>query len=162
LCDVSQHRLFKQYLLSLVFMAIGFIQVFNILAIARTDQGLTPARFGMVMSLNGLLILFVEMPVSQLLKRFPPRRVLTVGFVVMAVGLASFGLAQSFAGFLLAMTLFTMGELIALPIGMANSSDLAPVEYRGRYLGLRGLTWGFGGLVASSGIWFYTGAHHDL
>lgn len=153
--DVSQHRLFKQYLLSLVFMAIGFIQVFNVLAIASTDKGLSPSQFGIVMSLNGLLILLVEMPVSQLLKRFPPRRVLTLGFILMAVGLASFGFAQSFGSFILAMTLFTIGEIVALPIGMAYSSDLAPVEYRGRYLGLRGLTWGFGGLVASSGIWFY-------
>ncbi|MFQ3241967.1 MAG: MFS family permease [Lentimonas sp.] len=142
-------------MLALLFMAMGFIQVFNVLAVATADQGLTPGRDGLILSLNGLLILLVEMPISQLIKRLPPQRILAVGFAVMALGLSAFAFAQSFVGFLVAMTIFTFGEIIALPVGMACSSDLAPEQYRGRYLGVRGVTWGFAGLVASSGLWFY-------
>ena len=53
------------------------------------------------------------------------------------------------------MSLFTVGEIIALPVGMAYSSELAPKEYRGRYLGLRGITWGIAGALAGMGLIIY-------
>jgi len=53
------------------------------------------------------------------------------------------------------MGLFTLGEITALPIGMAYSSNLAPEAMRGRYFGLRGMTWALAGLIGSIGIWCY-------
>ena len=53
------------------------------------------------------------------------------------------------------MAVFTLGEIIALPIGMAYSSNLAPESMRGRYFGFRGMTWALAGLVGSAGVWLY-------
>lgn len=153
--DLTTHQLFKQYLLALFFMAFGFCQVFTVLALSTRDKGLTPGQYGLIMSLNGLLILLIELPIAHWLKRFAPKRVLAVGFVFIGLGLAAFGAAQSLNGYLMAMVIYTLGEIIALPVGMAYSSDLAPIEFRGRYLGLRGITWGLAGCLASSGLVFY-------
>lgn len=144
-------------------MAFGFCQVFSVLAMSTKDAGLTPRQYGILMSFNGLLILLIELPVSHWLKRFAPKRVLAVG-----LGLFAFGLAQSYAGFFTAMMLFTLGEIVALPVSMAYSSALTPQEFRGRYLGLRGIIWGTAGALASTGlviydyigltVWFIAGA----
>lgn len=153
--DLTTHQLFKQYLLALFFMAFGFCQVFSVLALSTRDEGLSSGQYGLIMSLNGLLILLIELPVTHYLKRFRPKYVLAVGFALIGLGLSAFGMAQSFGGYLMAMALFTFGEIIALPVGMAYSSDLSPVEFRGRYLGLRGITWGLAGCAASSGLLIY-------
>lgn len=154
--DLSTHKLFKQYLFALIFMAFGFCQVFSVLALSATDQGLTAGQYGLIMSLNGLLILLVELPISHWLKRFDPKQVLAVGFALIGLGLGAFAFASDFRSFAFAMLLFTAGEIVALPIGMAYSSDLAPHKYRGRYLGLRGIAWGFAGCMASSGLWMHS------
>lgn len=153
--DLRTHFLFKQYLLAIFFMAFGFCQVFSVLAISTQNAGLSPGQYGMLMSLNGLLILLIELPMSHWLKRFVPRHVLGVGFALIGLGLVAFGVAQSFTGYLMAMALFTLGEIVALPVGMAYSSELAPEQYRGRYLGLRGIFWGMAGALASSGLIIY-------
>ncbi len=153
--DLTTHQLFKQYLLALFFMAFGFCQVFSVLALSTRDKGLSPSQYGLIMSLNGLLILLIELPFSHWLKRFSPRRVLAVGFGLIGLGLVAFGAAQGFYSYLVAMALFTFGEIIALPVAMAYSSDLAPLEFRGRYLGLRGIMWGTAGCLASSGLIIY-------
>ncbi|MEM7673190.1 MAG: MFS transporter [Verrucomicrobiota bacterium] len=152
LIDLGNHALFKQYLLALMFMALGFCQVFSVLALSAKDSGLSAREYGLVMSWNGLLILLVELPISHWLKRFESKRVLTVGFALIGIGLGVFGIVDTFTGFIGAMTVFTIGEIIALPVGMAYSSDLAPVKYRGRYLGLRGIIWGVAGCLASGGL----------
>ena len=156
LADLGRHPLFKQYLMALIFMAFGFCQVFSVLALSATDQGLTTGQYGLIMSLNGLLILFVELPISHWLKRFAPQLVLAIGFSLIGLGLGVFAFASSFLSFTVAMTVFTAGEIIALPIGMAYSSDLAPEKFRGRYLGLRGIAWGLAGCLSSSGLWIYS------
>jgi len=53
------------------------------------------------------------------------------------------------------MAVCTLGEIIALPIGMAYSSNLAPESIRGRYFGLRGMTWALAGLVGNAVVWLY-------
>ncbi|MGB0370275.1 MAG: MFS transporter [Opitutales bacterium] len=153
--DLAGHFLFKQYLFALLFMAFGFCQVFSVLSISATGSGLTVREYGFVMSLNGLLILLVELPVSHWLKRFAPLHVLSAGFALIGLGLMAFAFANTFGGYLGAMTIFTLGEIIALPVGMAYSSDLVPQEYRGRYLGLRGIVWGIAGCLASGGLMIY-------
>ena len=150
--DLRTHYLFKQYLLAIFFMAFGFCQVFSVLAISTKDAGLSPGQYGLIMSLNGLLILLTELPISHWLKRFPPRKVLAIGIAFVGIGLILFGSAQEIKGYVFAMTIFTLGEIIALPVGMAYSSGLAPQQYRGRYLGLRGITWGTAGAFASIGL----------
>ncbi|MEM0967584.1 MAG: MFS transporter [Verrucomicrobiota bacterium] len=156
LSDLRTHHLYKQYLLAIFFMAFGFCQVFSVLAMSTKDTGLSASEYGLIMSVNGLLILLIELPMSHFLKRFAPRRVLAVGFGLIGFGLFGFGMAGSHLGFLLAMILFTLGEIVALPVGMAYSSGLAPEEFRGRYLGLRGITWGVAGALASTGLVIYS------
>lgn len=159
--DMTRNRAFLQYLGGMLLMATAFVQVFNALALDATDRGLTPSQYGVVMGLNGVLIMLFELPLNQWARRFSLRLVLAVGFVLVGLGVASFGLATTQPAFFAAMTLFTLGEMLSLPIGMGYASMLAPEKFRGRYFGVRGTMWAIAGMMGSSGVWFYAhlGSH---
>lgn len=153
--DAVMNRPFLQLMLAKLLMAVAFVQVFNVLALDATQRGLSMVSYGVVMGFNGLIIMCVELPLAQWIKRFPPRPVSGIGFALIGVGCASFALVETMAGFLAAMALFTLGEMIALPVSAAYGAALAPEQYRGRYFGFFSIMWGFSAMVGSAGVWAY-------
>jgi MFS family permease len=107
------------------------------------------------MGFNGLLIVLIELPLCQWAQRFGERRVLMVGFATVGLGCCAFGFADSPATFLAAMFVFTVGEMMSLPIASAYSSRLAPAQMRGRYFGFHGVVWSLAGFAGSAGVWFH-------
>ncbi|WP_221774643.1 MFS transporter [Pelagicoccus albus] len=146
---------FRRFIFASFLMGAAFTQVFSLLSITSTDRGLSTFSYGLVMGLNGLLIAMVELPLTHRIKRFAPRKVLSLGYTLMALGSAGFAFSESITGFLLAMSLFTMGEIVALPVGMSYSAALSPEALRGRYFGIRGMTWAASTLFSSLGVSFY-------
>ncbi len=146
---------FLQLLTAKLLMAIAFVQVFNVLALDSTERGLTMVEYGLVMGFNGFLIMFLELPLANWVKRFPPKRISGIGFATLGLGCTSFAAVDSLGGFFLAMGLFTLGEMIALPVSAAYGSELAPKDYRGRYFGFFSIMWGISALVGSAGVWIY-------
>ncbi|MCH6257370.1 MFS transporter [Puniceicoccaceae bacterium K14] len=155
LSSVNRNYEYKQFLLAIFLMGIAFCQIFSLLALTTREAGISPKVYGIVMGFNGLLIVLVEIPLIQYIKRFESRKVLAIGYVLVGIGCALFGVVDSMMGFFLAMFVFTIGEIVALPIGMAYSSNLAPEKFRGRYFGLRGMTWALSNLAGSLGLWGY-------
>ncbi|EDY82860.1 transporter, major facilitator family [Verrucomicrobiia bacterium DG1235] len=153
--DAHRNVEFRRFLTAVLLMGVSFAQIFMILSLFASDRGLSPAVYGMVMALNGVIIIVVEMPAMQWIKTLNPRPVLAFGYALIGMGCGLFAFAESVVGFVVAMVVFTIGEIIALPLGMAYSSGLAPEKYRGRYFGLRGMTWALSNLLASAGVWLY-------
>ena len=102
--------------------------------------------YGLLMGWNGLLVTCCELSLSGWTRKFQPRRVMALGYVLLGAG---FGLnALGFQPWLLwcAMTLFTIGEMLSLPVSSAYVAAIAPVDLRGRYMGLNGLAWSAAGI----------------
>lgn len=153
--DVWHNREYCQFLLAVLLMGIGFGQVFSLLALSTRGAGLNASAYGIIMGFNGALIVLLEIPLIQYVKRFDSRKVIGIGYALIAVSCVLFGVVDSTLGFFGVMALFTLGEIVGLPIGMAYSSNLAPEEFRGRYFGIRGMVWALSGLVGSLGVWAY-------
>ena len=153
--DVSTNARYLQFLIACLLMGITFMQVFNLLALTTKRFGISPSIYGIIMGFNGVLIILIEVPLTHWLKRFSSTRVLAIGYSLIGFGCIVFGLSSGIVSFFLGMAVFTLGEIIALPIGMAYSSNLAPESMRGRYFGFRGMTWALAGLFGSAGVWLY-------
>lgn len=153
--DMRRNGPYIQFLGVVLLIGFSFSQVFSVLVLTATDRGLPPEIYGLVMGMNGLMIVMIELPVSRWVERFSPRQVLATGYTLIAIGCLLIGLARNPLGFFLAMGVFTLGEILSLPIGMAYSSNLAPAKFRGRYFGFRGMAWGCAGLLGSLGVWAY-------
>jgi MFS family permease len=66
-------------------------------------------------------------------------------FYALGVGSVAFG--QGFWWFWTSMVVMTVGELIIMPTATTHVANLAPVDMRGRYMSIFGLTWGIAAAV---------------
>lgn len=138
---LRQDRKLHQLLLANFSIALVFFQLASSFGLYVTHLGYSAATYGAVVSLNGALIVFFELGLTRFTRRFPPRRVMAVGYVLCAAGFALNALARSVVGLVACMLVFTLGEMIAMPTSSAYLADLAPQHMRGRYMGASGLTW---------------------
>ncbi len=105
-----------------------------------TGLGLPASVYGLVLSLNGAIIVCCELPLTTVTRRFPARRVIALGYVVIGTAFALNGLAHTVPALVACMVLFTLGEMCAMPVASAYIADLAPAAMRGRYMGVYGMT----------------------
>ncbi len=104
--------------------------------------------YGWLMALNGIMITFFEIPLSRAVRRFSPRLVIAVGYLVCGLGMSLNLLAVSWVWIGIAVVVFTLGEMVSLPVSSAYLVDLSPDKMRGRYAGALGLTWSIGNSIA--------------
>ncbi len=97
--------------------------------------------YGVLLGWNGLMVMVAELPLTGLTQRFDPRRVMALGYLLLGVGFAMNAGASSVTWLFLAMTVFTIGEMISMPVSSAYAAKLAPEPMRGRYMGVFSMTW---------------------
>jgi MFS family permease len=134
---------FLRLLISAVAVAFVYVQILASFGVEITSKGISSSVFGLLMSLNGLLVVLFEVPLTFVTRRYPAKQVISTGFVLIGVG---FGLTSvlsrgSVALYALVILLFTLGEMISMPTAIARVADVAPESLRGRYMGLYGLGW---------------------
>jgi MFS family permease len=134
-------RKFRQALLAVLGIGLVFVQVFSTMSLEITRSGFSTAIYGLVISLNGTLIVLCELPLTTLTKRFPARRAMALGFLLIGAGFASNAMVRTIPLLVLATVLFTFGEMISMPISAAYVADLAPAHQRGLYMGTYGMVW---------------------
>jgi MFS family permease len=134
-------RRFLQVLCAVLAMALVFVQMFSTMSLEITRHGFSLAVYGLVISLNGVLVVLCELPMTTITKRFPTRRMMALGFLLIGAGFASNGLNRTLPLLAFTTTLFTLGEMIAMPVSSAYVADLAPAHQRGLYMGTYGLAW---------------------
>lgn len=108
---------------------------------ATLSAGYPASVFGLLVGLNGLLIMLFEVPLTAWLARFRRLRVAAVGALVAGLGVGLTGLVLHWAWFLVAVVLWTLGEILTVPQQSAFVSDWAPPRQRGRYLSFYSATW---------------------
>jgi MFS family permease len=138
---LRRDRRFHQLVLANLCIALVFFQLASAFGLYVTHLGFSAAIYGAIISVNGALIVFIELPLTRVTRRFPRRRVMAVGYILCAAGYALNALTHSVAGLVVCMLVFTLGEMIAMPTSQAYLADLAPQHMRGRYMGVSGLTW---------------------
>ena len=125
------------------YLAIGFVmfQMTTTVGVFVVQLGLTEADFGRLLSLNGLLIICLELPLVSLTRRLPAGIAVAGGYLLFSISMVVQAYAHDFPMLIVAMALFTIGEMIAFPIASAYIANRAPADMRGRYMGLIGFVW---------------------
>ena len=103
--------------------------------------------YGLLVGWNGAFVVLAELPLTTATLRFDPRRVMSLGYVLVAIGFAGNALAHSIFALWVAMTIFTLGEIISAPTTSAQVARFAPERMRGRYMGALGLSWNLAGII---------------
>ena len=108
----------------------------------KQNYGLPENLYGLLPMTNALMVVFFQVGVTRVTKRFAALPVLAVGSIFYAFGTGSVAWMSGFLGFWLCMVIATIGELIQSPTATTYAANRAPADMRGRYMSIYGLTWG--------------------
>ena len=126
------------------------------LPLAVTHNGLPPRAYGLILAVNGILIVVLQPLAVRLLRPFRRLRVLAVGSALIGVGFWLTAFAQSVPAYAGTVVVWTLGEIATAGLGASLVADLAPVEARGRYAAVWGSSFGVAALFAPLlGTWTY-------
>lgn len=132
----------------LAYLLIGFLPVLLVffqiegalpLWVVR-DLGLGTRFYGLLFTVNTLLIVTLEVALNLGMARWPHRRLLLLGSLCYAAGFGLTGLADTRPLLLGTVMLWTFGEMILLPAMSDAVATLAPADRRGEYMGLYSLS----------------------
>jgi MFS family permease len=129
-------------------IALVFLQISSTFSLQVTHLGFPAATYGLILSLNGVLVVCCELPLTSLTLRFPTRVVMAAGYLLIGAGFSLNAFAHSLAALVASVVIFTFGEMVAMPVSSAYIADLAPSNMRGRYMGVYALTWSAALVVA--------------
>jgi MFS family permease len=115
----------------------------------KVNFGIPESQFGLIATTNAVMVILFQYLITQRTKRFAPLRVIAAGAAVYALAAFSVSLGTNFWGFWLSMVVMTVGEMILVPTTSTYVANLAPVDMRGRYMSIYGLSWGVAAGVAS-------------
>lgn len=141
---VLTHSVFKDkpfwiFLGSCMITGILFFQLFTTMPLYHREQfGLTELQTGLLLTMNGLMIFFLEMPIVGYVERKKISKLKVINLGALAMAMSMFLMLVNFwAGILIVMMLFmTFGEMFAFPFSNSFAIGRAPKGHEGRYMAI--------------------------
>ncbi|MFI0976239.1 MFS transporter [Streptomyces sp. NPDC021093] len=130
-------------LLSFCLAAI-YLQKQSTLPLDMAGHGLSPRQYGLVMSLNGLLIIAALPLVARLVKRIGSSAQFLWAALLLAIGFGSNALAHTPWTYAAAILVWTAGEILLVPQASAFLVRHAPEGRVGSYQGAYFFVWNLG------------------
>ena len=137
--SVFKDKIFWIFLFVCFVTAVLFFQLFTTLPLYHNEKfGLTEFQSGLLLSLNGLLIFFLEMPIVSYSQRkgIDKLKIILWGSFLMAISFYVL-LINIWAGVLVISIIFiTFGEMFIFPFSNSFALSRAPKGHEGRYMAL--------------------------
>jgi MFS family permease len=139
---VMRDSQFLYFVVAFILAQMCSVMIWTLMPVyANTNFNVPESQIGFIPTTNALMVVFFQVLVTSFTKKYKPIPVMMLGtlFYTLAVGSVSFG--QSFIGFWICIIIMTVGELILMPTASTYVAAIAPVDMRGRYMSISGLTW---------------------
>lgn len=141
LTSIRRNPLFVQAVAASLVIAPVMYQMASTFGLHVRDCQFPAWVYGVLISGNGVLVVLFELPLTRVTRRFPARRMLALGYILVGLGFAMNAFATTIPLLALVVVTFTLGEMICMPVSGAYIANLAPSEMRGRYMGVYGFSW---------------------
>ncbi|QZK90254.1 MFS transporter [Flavobacterium sp. CHNK8] len=137
--SVFKDKIFWIFLFVCFITAVLFFQLFTTLPLYHNEKfGLTEFQSGLLLSLNGLLIFFLEMPIVSISQRkgIDKLKIILWGSLLMSLSFYVL-MFNIWAGILVVSIIFiTFGEMFIFPFSNSFALSRAPKGHEGRYMAL--------------------------
>lgn len=145
---VLKDRAFILFMLISMVVTIVYMQMYSALPVFLRDVHSIPeSGFGLIMSLNASMVVLLQFAITRKIRNRPPMLMMALGALIYAVGFAMYGFVSSYAFFMIAMAIITIGEMVVTPIAQALVAKFSPEDMRGRYMAVFGISWLLPGAV---------------
>ncbi|XKJ41823.1 MFS transporter [Streptomyces sp. 147326] len=111
-------------------------QQYSTFPVYLADQGLDTGAYGLIIALNGAVILLLELPAAVALRARPPLRVIGAGLLLVGAGYGALLLGTGIAAAVAMMVLLSLGEILYKTPATAYVADQAPAHAIGLYQSL--------------------------
>ncbi|MDF2038104.1 MFS transporter [Cytobacillus oceanisediminis] len=108
--------------------------------------------FGILLSENGFLVALFTVAVTKMMLKYKERNVFILSSLTYAAAIIMLGQTQWIWGLILAMAVFTMGELMTAGLQQSYVSKIAPDHMRGQYFAAASLRFTIGKTIAPISI----------
>src|SRR5215208_3938867 len=153
-----------------VMMTLVYMNMNSTLGVYLRDQhGFPEMRYALLISINAIIVVLFQFWVTRRLEKYRPFLMMAAGSLLYAIGFAMYGFVPSFAFFVVAMIVITVGEMVVSPFQQSLVASFAPEHMRGRYMAVSGRSWSisftvgpyFAGLILDSAnpslLWAFCG-----
>lgn len=150
--SVFQDKPFWIFLFISFTTAMVFFQLFTTLPLYHHEQfAMTEFQTGLLMSFNGLMIFFLEMPIVTYFERKKVDKVKIIMYGALFMAISYYLLLIDFwAGILIISMLFvTFGEMFAFPFSNSFAMSRAPKGHEGRYMALYTMSFSLAHIMSS-------------
>ena len=135
-------RHFTRLMLLNAAFLVALFQFMVALPVVMSSLGLGPAEYGRAMAVNGVLIVACQPWMTRVTSRFDPARALALAALLVGAGYGAYAFCSTPLEFTLATAVWSMGEIVTIPIVSALVARLSPPDLRGRYQGAFGTSFG--------------------
>lgn len=146
--EVFRDRVFLSFVGLNLLVAFVFMQHLTTLPIAMTRDGLSSQTYGLVIALNGVLIVCGQLFIPKLVAGRSRSHQLAAAAVIMGIGFGLTAFAATPVFYAMTVLVWTVGEMINAPANSTLVATLSPSEMRGRYQGVLSLSWSVAGFAA--------------
>ena len=110
-------------------------------------NGLSNADYGLLLSLNGIIIVLAELPLTAITMHLRRNRVMALGAFLTGAAFWFVGSAATMPALLGVVVVWTIGEMVESPVAAAFVADRAPENLRGRYQAAFGTMFAFAAIA---------------
>lgn len=117
-----------------------FFQGFSTLPLSLEESGFQKSEIGGLLSINGILIVVLQLPITALLSRFERLAIILIGEVLIGIGFGATGYGSSTLWIGGTIAVWTIGEVLQAAFKQTLVVEFAPKQFRARYLGVFAMT----------------------
>jgi len=160
---VLADRRFVLFLIAGFFSTAVYTQYLATLPLDIAASGLPVFWYSAAVSLNGILVILFELPLTKLSQRLPVRPVVIATFALVGLGMATYGLPLVPVVVVTGTLLWTLGEMIGGPRVFAYPAVAAPMALKPYYISAFQFTFGLAGAVGQTvGVSLFAALGHRV
>ena len=144
---IAHDTSFLAYLGATLMASMVFMQHVSGYPLQMDAYGHSSRVYGLLISINGLLICLVELPLTTFTRRRRARTMMMTGMIVFGAAFVATGFVSTIPLLAAAVVVWTIGEMFYFPVAAAHIAAVSPPDMRGRYQGAWGIAWGLGAVV---------------
>jgi MFS family permease len=134
--SIFRDRTFIIFLTGVLLVGIVFFQHEAALPLYLVrNLGLSTVFYGMLFSINTVLIVALEVPLNTATAHWPNTRAMIVGSMLFAIGFGALAVISSPEGVIATVVVWTFGEMMLFPAMAAHMGEISPEHRRGSYMG---------------------------
>ncbi|MDQ1745234.1 MAG: hypothetical protein QOE23_3573 [Pseudonocardiales bacterium] len=145
--DVLRDRRYLLYLIATLLNAGVYTQYLSTLPLDVKAEGVPVFWYTVAVALNGVLVIAFELPLTKLSQRWPFKLTVGLTFLLVAIGVATYGLPLGPTVIIVGTLIWTTAEVIGAPTVFAYPAMAGPAHLKGRYIGSFQFMFGLGQAV---------------